>query len=615
MELYTPTSKLDMSLRKQKLYSEFAKVVNWGRRNPALFAEMIYGTKLMDYQLYAFEESWTKSNVAWLMCRGAGKTAIVAVYLMTRMVLFPNYAVYVSATKLEQAIEAFMKIEDIAMNRIPSFKGLTDIFKNEIKGGNSGNGGFSHDPAGYKFRLFNDSKIQTLSRNEAGIRGKRGSVWYDEAAFIRQEVYDVADKFTTQDTDFAIDSTGSTYIQPRQLPLQILHTSSAGSVSMPFYGRYRQYAKHMIAGDPNFFVCNFDVDAVLNHSSLDGKHIKSHLAAAQIEKDIQDNPESAEMEYFNVFKHGAGKSAVVSEDCLIRNSHTSLPVFFNENGKRKFILCYDPARNFDNSILSVWEVKDEDNGFNIYCVNCISMVNRETEKKTPLNYVEQLRIIRDTMLAYNGAGAAEFENIQFYIDAGAGGAPRSGIADQLLFPWTDKYGKEHRGIIDPVDPQYQTDRRKHPNNAKIVHLLEPRSYKAKIYGALEELANLNLIHFTSYDGHSEDLMLEDKDGNYQSHKLSMQEKEALVQIELAKNEVSYICRTETPTTRSVTYELVKERQNKMHDDRAYTVAMAAYALWEMRNKDLRSKKVNGEGGLIFKARKPVYQNKEMMAYD
>lgn len=613
METFVPISKLDLSLRKQKMYEEFSKVVNWGRCNPAKFAEIMYGAKLMDYQLYAFEESWTKSNVAWLMCRGAGKTVVVALYLMTRLVLIPDYKVYISTTKQEQAIEAFMKIEDIAMNRLPSFKGLTDIFRHELDCGKNGAGGFSHNPAGYQFKLFNGSGIKTLSSNEAGSRGKRGSVWYDEAGWIRQGIFNVVDKYTTIDTDFVTDSTNSHYERPPQLPLQILHTSSAGSAAMPFYDRYRKYAKHMIAGDPNFFVCNFDVDVVLNHSSLDGRHIKSHLAADQIEKDIRDNPESADMEFYNHFKHGAGNAAVVSEDCLIRNSHTSLPVFFNDTGKRKFIFCYDPARNFDNSILSVWEVRYESNGYNLYCVNVISMVNTETEKKTPLNYVDQIRIIRDAMLAYNGAGAADYENIQFYIDAGSGGAPRSGIADQLLFPWTDKFGVEHRGIIDPKDPQYQTDRRKHPNNAKIVHLLEPRTYKAKIYGALEELANLNLIHFTMYDGHAEDIMLDDGKGNYRQHKLTSQEREALIQIELAKNEVSYICRTETPTTRTVTYELVKERQNKMHDDRAYTVAMAAYALWELRNKDLRSHKTTTDS-ILFKARPPKYDFERMKAY-
>lgn len=597
--------RLDLSLRKQKVYQDFANVVNWGRRNPSKFAEEFLGVKLMDFQRYAFEESWTRPYVAWLMCRGAGKTAVVAVYLMTKMMLIPSYKVYICTTKQEQAIESFMKIEDIAMNRIPSFKGLTDIFRHEITGSGPNNG-FGHNPTGFKFELFNGSMIKTLSSNEAGNRGKRGSVWYDEAGYIRKEVFDVSDKYANVDADFRLGTTDTGYKTPVQMPLQLLHTSSAGSADMFFYERYRTYAKHMIAGDPNYFVCDFDVNAVLNYSSVGGVPIKSHLSAAQVEQDIRDNPDSAEQELFNKFKKGAGASAVVSEDCLVRNSISSLPVFFNDTGQRKFIFCYDPARNFDNSILSIFEVRKESNGYNLYLVNVISMVNKETAKKTPLNYVDQLQIIRKTLLAYNGQGVADYENVQFYIDAGSGGAPRSGIADQLLFPWKDQYGIEHKGIIDPVDPQYQTDRRKHPGNAKIVHLLEPRKYKAKIFGALEEMAKLDLIHFTDYNGHTDDIMLPDGNQGFIQHTLSQEEREALIQIELTKKEISYICRTETPATKSVTYELVKERRNTMHDDRAYTLAMGAYALWELRNRDLRSKRKSTTHDVYCMARAPVY---------
>lgn len=602
--IYIPTTTKELSLRKQRAYSEFSKVINWGRGNPIRFAELMFGTKLMDYQIYAFLGSWNKPFVAWLMCRGAGKTAVVAVYLMTKMVLIPNYKMYIAATKLEQAIESFTKIEDIACNRIASFKKLTDIFKYELDTGANKNG-FGHNPAGYKFALYNGSSLQTLSSNVAGARGKRGGVWGDEAAFIDKAMFDMAENYANVDADFSSDVSGDKYISPRQMPLQLLYTSSAGSQEMPFYEKYKTFARHMIAGNPDYFVCNFDVDAVFNHSSFEGKPVKSHLSATNIEAQIRDNPETARQELYNEFTSGAGENAVVSMDCLIRNSETKLPVFFNDTDQRKFILCYDPARNFDNSILSVFEVLQLENGYNLDLVNVISMVNRETSKKTPLNYVEQLKIIRQAMIDYNGHGAAEWENIELYIDAGAGGAPRSGIADQLLFPWTDSKGVEHRGVIDPDDPQYETDRRNHPDNAKIVHLLEPRGYKAKIYGALEEMSNLNLIHYSLYDGHKDYLLLPDKDG-YNEHRLTQQEREALQQIELAKTEISYMTRTQTPGSSTVTYELLKERRNTMHDDRAYTVAMGAYALWEMRTKDLRSKRMNTSDELFSMVRQPTY---------
>ena len=606
LDIYIPTNKRELSLRKQEAYDEFAKVINWGRGNPIKFCEVMFGITLMDFQAYAFLNSWTKSYVVWLMCRAGGKTTLASAYFMAKTLLIPNYTVYIGATKGEQAITSFTNLENIAMNRIPSFKSLTDIFRYELQiSGN--NKGFGHNPAGYTFKLFNGSGMRTLTGNVKGARGYRGSVWYDEAGFISKEFTDACDQFANVDSNFGL-GTGPDLQQPRQMPLQLIYTSSAGPASMVFYDKFKKFTMHMLAGNKNYFTCDFDADLVSKESSFYGKPIASHLSQERIEGDIKDNPEAAEMELFNHFRRGAGKHAVVSEDCLARNSYIKKPVFFNDTGKRKFVLCYDPARNYDNSILSVFEViHDKEKGYHFDLVNVISMVNTKTEKKIPLNYVEQLKIIRKAMIDYNGHGAAEWENIELYIDAGSGGAPRSGIADQLLFPWKDEKGVEHRGVIDPDDPIYDDDRRLHPNNARIVHLIEPRKYKPIIFGALEEMADLNLIHFTDYDGHKDYLtMLVDEDGEqqYKEIKLSQEEKIALVQIELAKNELSYMCRFESPSGKTVSYELVRERRYKMHDDRAYTIAMGAYVLWKMRNNDLRMQKRKNDGELIFRARKP-----------
>ena len=153
LDIYIPTNKRELSLRKQEAYEEFAKVINWGRGNPIKFCEVMFGITLMDFQAYAFLNSWTKSYVVWLMCRAGGKTTLASAYFMAKTLLIPNYTVYIGATKGEQAITSFTNLENIAMNRIPSFKSLTDIFRYELQvSGN--NKGFGHNPAGYTFKLF-----------------------------------------------------------------------------------------------------------------------------------------------------------------------------------------------------------------------------------------------------------------------------------------------------------------------------------------------------------------------------------------------------------------------------------------------------------------------------
>ncbi len=49
-----------------------------------------------------------------------------------------------------------------------------------------------------------------------------------------------------------------------------------------------------------------------------------------------------------------------------------------------------------------------------------------------------------------------------------------------------------------------------------------------------------------------------------------------------------MCRYETANG-NVQYDLARDRKNKMHDDRAYTLAMGAYALALIRREKLLSK--------------------------
>lgn len=581
-----------LSLQKQTAYENFSKIINWGRSNPVAFAEYMFGIKLLDLQAYAFMESWYRPFVLWLWTRAGGKTAVIAAFLMCKMLLVPNYSVYISAKTAPQAIISFKKIRDIALGRVASFQEVTDIFQHEVVT-SPGNNGFKESQSGHNFRLYNGSELLTLSSNFDALRGLRGSVWYDEAGFITKETMDVVDQFINVDSNFRFGGDGS-YCIPQQMPLQLIHTSSASSVGTPYYDKFKEYTKHMIAGDPNYFVCDFDAYTFLDHSTYKGDPMPSHLNVAKIKEEVEKNPEAADREYFNHFRRGAGKSAVVSEETLLRNSHVRPPVLRHPGkGEHKYIFCYDPARNYDNSVVGVFELIDDPHvGYKLDVVNVVSMVNTKKAKKTPLNMPDQLDVLRKMMVAYNGERAAEWENLEIYIDAGSGGGGRSAVADNLMFPWTDNMGVEHRGIIDPVDKDYEEDRYIHTDDAPIVHLLEPSKYKAKIFGALEELSKLNLITFTNYDGHSSELLLEDKSesSGFKEYPLTSEEIEALVQIEFMKTEISYMCRVENQTARTVSYDLVRERRNKMHDDRAYVLAMGAYALWEVRNKDLRDRK-------------------------
>lgn len=176
MEIYTPMSSKELSQRKIEEYQKMSKIINWGRCNPVRFCEIFFGLKLIDYQAYCFMRTWTVQYALWAECRGAGKDTLAAAYFMTRLLLIPDYSLYISSNTYAQSVESFNKLRDIALKRIPSFASATDVFAREVdKTGSNSETGFLQAPT-CKFRLYNNSKMEALSSNLEAIRGKRGAV-------------------------------------------------------------------------------------------------------------------------------------------------------------------------------------------------------------------------------------------------------------------------------------------------------------------------------------------------------------------------------------------------------------------------------------------------------
>ncbi len=583
MEIYKPMSSKELSQRKIEEYSKMSRIVQWGRKNPVKFCETFFGLKLIDYQAYCFMRTWIVQYALWAECRGAGKDTLAAAYFMTRLLLIPDYSLYISSNTYAQSVESFNKLRDIALKRIPNFKSATDIFAREVdKTGSNSETGFLQAPT-CKFRIYNNSKMEALSSNLEAIRGKRGAVWFNETAWKTAEELAVVENFANVDSSFSTSTEKVRYIEPQQMPLQILYTSSVGDVTYPFFDKYKTFYKKMLVGNSNYFCFDINAYDVLYHSTIDGTPIKSHLTEDKIMKDIEEDPDNADVELFNKFRKGGGSNAVVTMDELIRNSTTRKPLLYNDTGKKKFIFCYDPARNFDGSILSIFQIiNDKEVGYKLRLENVVPMVDQNSKNKTPLPMPAQLEIIKELMIKYNGERAAEWENIDFYIDAGSGGGGISAVADQLMDDWVDKYGGKHRGIIDPEHKQYETARKKYVNAMPIVHLVDPQGYKKIMYDAVSKMVKLNLIEFANYDN-KDYIMVENKDGSFDTVQLTQEEQLALAQMHIAKMQLSYMCRYDTPNG-GVTYELAKDK--KGHDDHAYTMAEGGYALARLRRVDL-----------------------------
>lgn len=99
-------------------------------------------------------------------------STMLALYFMTKGMLFNNYWAYICSGNADQAQETFRKIEDIAKKNIESMTGLTDVFKNEIVINQANSDGFIRSPMGFTYRLYNGSFVKTLNSNIDGKRGK-----------------------------------------------------------------------------------------------------------------------------------------------------------------------------------------------------------------------------------------------------------------------------------------------------------------------------------------------------------------------------------------------------------------------------------------------------------
>ena len=164
----------------------------------------------------------------------------------------------------------------------------------------------------------------------------------------------------------------------------------------------------------------------------------------------------------------------------------------------------DPARSSDNSILAVGELKyDDERGYTMDIVNCVSFVDIGLRRKTPMMYQDQIKEIHEILLNYNGE-ALDYDNIELFLaDAGAGGGGNSWVRDSLIEDWTSKDGVVHKGLIDKSYTNGDVYSKRFPNAVNKLKLLDPSKYKSEMFEALIKMVEADLITFPAdYDNKS-----------------------------------------------------------------------------------------------------------------
>ena len=546
-----------------------------------------------------------------------GKTNIIthnttklAIYPMLRSLLIPYHITYYLGNTGDQAKESFKKMEKIAKGEIESFVGSTDFFWNELKK-QVNSDGFVHDPGSFRCELFNNSAIYTLNSDIINIKGKRANlVCYDEAGWFSEELFIQSEQFVNQDQDFKTGIGLDIRLEPKGFDRQLLYASSASDTSSEFYKKYKQFSEAMIMGDPKYFVCDFNVDVVMN-ATKDGDPYISLISKDKVEKAITENKEKAMRELYNKFSADSHEGQIVTRTDIMRNSYKRPPTLSND-GSKMFIAAYDSARMTDNSILGWASLREDPKlGLCMDIENVISMVDRNTKGKTPMRLPQQVEVLKKSIIDYNASnkGALDYENIKMILcDAGAGGQMIGGITDQMLADWEGYDGKIHRGIIDKTHRANETAVKNYPYAIDIVRLVEPKANRNDIFDAADKMTKLGVVTFPESTDGKDYIMTIDDDGNENRYDLSIDEQNALNQIELMKNEIVTMCKYENAG--SITYNFPPDKRNKMHDDRAFVYGLLCWYLSKLRRGKIveqsSNKKINA---FDFKIKTPNIREK------
>lgn len=581
ISIYKHRTDNNVTTRDYDAMKKYIKLIQWGRRNPVQFIELVLGVQLMDYQRWIVSMAWIATDVCAACSRNIGKSFLVGCYVMARNLLFPKFMTRIISENWTTANDTFKKMEDIATNNIKTILNTNTVFIDELLKTKSDSDGFTHDAKnGSRCSLLNGSEITAVAGSSKSARGKRSNLnIYDEAGFVSKETFEVCNPFTVQDSGFKLGANFDAELYPKDIPNQRLYVGSASDTDSFFYSQYKEGTKRMLIGDTNWFVADLSCEVPM-HPTVNGITIPPLLSQATVDAAMRENEIIAHREYYNIFDHFNLEDAVVTRTDILQNTENFVPITSWGGKKHKYIISYDPASKVDNAPLLIMEIYQNElkqwNGRCIYMENLV--VTYGDGSKRPMRVEEQVRRIQELVYEFNGRDkVVPYENVTLLIDNGIGGQSSS-IVQALAKPWVDSYGKTHPGVYDENDEYsvlWAEPYRKHCV-AGCLKLVEPAKFRNSMFEAANLLVPQGAIKFTPRCPKFDTLVLDDGT----EKRLTKSELNALIQMDLMKEEVISMVKIKNPATGRITYQLPPDKRNKMHDDRNYVFVMCC---WEVKN--------------------------------
>lgn len=442
------------------------------------------------------------------------------------------------------------------------------------------------------------------------------------------ELFHTSEPFTTQNSQFKMGQgfdESDMLAEPSPFPNQLLYCSSAGRTDQYFFKKYKEFSIRMFAGDPRYFCADISCDVIIGATVQNKVWPVSLLTQEKVDQAMREDKEAAMREYKNIFTSEGGDGQIIKRATIIRNSVSRPPSLRNQDNQRKYALFFDVARAKDNSVVLCAEyINDPVVGWKMKIQNVVNLINTMKKHKTPMTTPNQIKEVKKLLLAYNGEGVADYENIlAFWIDAGSGGAGVN-VSDFFWEDWEDDDDHMHRGMIDK---EYSPEEvRLYPNAiTDKMKLIQPNKYKVEMFRALIEMMDMNLIEWPNeYDNRGYITVMYDVDTKTgiktprytepsekevkelekrgieivsEKYNLDSDEEVALKQIDAMKTELVNIYRFKQASG-GERFDLAPSCANKIGDDRAYVAAMSALFLQQLRRDPLINKKRSQQTNLV-----------------
>lgn len=293
-------SQVIMSSHKRKLCELDAETIAYFRRNPVEAARLLLNVPLLDSQAYILTSSWNASQSVWCCSRNFGKSFLGAVFMLLKAMLYEDQNIIICSSVGQQAKQTMQKIEEIVTRTGQAYASIksnevNDIAERETVKSPTNRTGFSHDVSSHSVHFYNGSSISTINSKPSNARSRRATlVFFDEAAFCDPELIVICEAFAMQNTDFvtSVDENYNPETEPRRVPTQIVYASSQDGRDTMFYHKYKDYAKRMLAGDRNYFVCDMICDTAIT-TYIKGKPYKPLLTREKVEVAMVANRDKA----------------------------------------------------------------------------------------------------------------------------------------------------------------------------------------------------------------------------------------------------------------------------------------------------------------------------------